>query len=118
VCSLSSRWTFKRSSRESPATPQALGLVDKHPAEVSTPATRRAVDRFNADDNFRLTLELTHGSVNVYHAKLGGLLLHILEATSIARATAKTMNANVELVAAGALLHDVGWVEGIGSINA
>jgi 3'-5' exoribonuclease len=88
--------------------------IDKRRAEISTPALRRAVDLFYADDNFRLMLELTPGSVNGHHAKLGGLLLHVFEVTSIARATAKTMNANVDLVVAGALLHDIGKVEAYG----
>lgn len=85
--------------------------VDKRRAEVATPALRRLIDLFFADDNFRLKFELTPGSVNGHHAKLGGLLLHIFEVTSIARTTAKTMNANVDLVIAGALLHDIGKVE-------
>jgi 3'-5' exoribonuclease len=72
------------------------------------------VDLCFGDDDFRLRLELTPGSVNGHHAKLGGLLLHIYEVTSIAKATAKTMNANVDLVVAGALLHDIGKVEAYG----
>ena len=68
-------------------------------------------DLFYADDNFRLRLEQTPGSVNGHHAKLGGLLLHVFEVTSIARNMAKTMNANSDLVIAGALLHDIGKVE-------
>jgi 3'-5' exoribonuclease len=85
--------------------------IDKRRAELSTPALRRVVDLFYADDNFRLRLEQTPGSVNGHHAKLGGLLLHLFEVTSIAKTTAKTMNANVDLVVAGALLHDIGKVE-------
>jgi 3'-5' exoribonuclease len=85
--------------------------IDKRRSEISTPTLRRVVDLFYADDNFRLQLEQTPGSVNGHHAKLGGLLLHLFEVTSIARATAKTMNANVDLVVAGALLHDIGKVE-------
>jgi 3'-5' exoribonuclease len=52
--------------------------------------------------------------VNGHHAKLGGLLLHLFEVTSIARSMARTMNANTDLVVAGALLHDVGKVEAYG----
>lgn len=85
--------------------------VDKRRAELTTPALRRVVDLFYADDNFRLRFERTPGSVRGHHARLGGLLLHVFEVTSIARQTAKTMGANVDLVVAGALLHDVGKVE-------
>ncbi len=88
--------------------------IDKRRAEITTPALRRVIDLFFADDDFRLKLEQTPGSVRGHHAKLGGLLLHIFEVTSIARQTAKTMGANVDLVVAGALLHDVGKVEAYG----
>jgi 3'-5' exoribonuclease len=85
--------------------------IDKRRAEMATPALRRVVDLFYADDDFRLRLEHTPGSVNGHHAKLGGLLLHVFEVTSIARNMAKTMNAPTDLVVAGALLHDIGKVE-------
>lgn len=42
-----------------------------------------------------------------HHANLGGLLMHVDEVTSIARQIARTMRANVDLVVAGALLHDM-----------
>ena len=85
--------------------------IDKRRAEITTPTLRRVVDLFYAEDSFRLELEQTPGSVNGHHAKLGGLLLHVFEVTSIARNMAKTMNANADLVVAGALLHDIGKVE-------
>jgi 3'-5' exoribonuclease len=85
--------------------------IDRRRAELSTPALRRVVDLFYGDDTFREQLERTPGSVNGHHAKLGGLLLHLFEVTSIARNMAKTMNANADLVMVGALLHDVGKVE-------
>jgi 3'-5' exoribonuclease len=85
--------------------------IDRQRAEITTPALRRIVDLFYGDDDFRLNLERTPGAVRGHHAKLGGLLLHVYEVTSIAKHTAKTMKANVDLVVAGALLHDVGKVE-------
>ena len=85
--------------------------IDRQRAELTTPALRRLVDLFYADDAFRTAFEQTPGSVRGHHAKLGGLLLHVVEVTSIARATARTMKANADLVIAGALLHDVGKVE-------
>jgi 3'-5' exoribonuclease len=88
--------------------------IDKRRAEMTTPALRQIVDLFFGDDDFRLRFEKTPGSVNGHHAKLGGLLLHVFEVTSIARQTARTMNANVDLVVAGALLHDIGKVEAYG----
>jgi 3'-5' exoribonuclease len=56
--------------------------------------------------------EKAPGSTAGHHAKIGGLLLHVYEVTNIAKQTARTMRtANVDLVVAGAMLHDVGKVE-------
>ena len=51
-------------------------------AEIATPTRRRVVDLFYGDDDFRLKLALTPGSVNGHHAMLGGLLLHDFEASA------------------------------------
>ena len=85
--------------------------VDKMRAEMTSATLRRIVDLFYADDNFRVRLERTPGSVNGHHARLGGLLQHIVEVATIARATAKTCRANIDLVTAGVLLHDIGKLE-------
>jgi 3'-5' exoribonuclease len=86
--------------------------IDKLRAELRATSLRRAVDLLFADDAFRVAFERAPGSVNGHHAKLGGLLLHVWEVASIARHTARTVRqANVDLVVAGALLHDIGKVE-------
>jgi 3'-5' exoribonuclease len=72
---------------------------------------RRAVDLFFADENFRAEFARTPGATRGHHALVGGLLLHSCEVAEIARASAKTMNGNVTLVTAGALLHDIGKVQ-------
>lgn len=85
--------------------------LDKTRGEMTSSSLRRIVDLFYADDNFRLRLERTPGSVSGHHAKLGGLLQHIVEVATIGRATAKTCKANLDLVTAGVLLHDIGKLE-------
>lgn len=85
--------------------------VDKMRAEMMSAPLRRIVDLFYADDEFRTRLERTPGSVAGHHAKMGGLLQHIIEVASIARATARACKANVDLVTAGVLLHDIGKIE-------
>lgn len=85
--------------------------VDRMRAEMSSATLRRVVDLFYADDQFRVRLERTPGSVAGHHAKLGGLLQHIVEVATIARATAKTCRANIDLVTSGVLLHDIGKIE-------
>ena len=88
--------------------------VDRQRAELTNPVLRQVVDLFFADDEFRQRFERTPGSPAGHHAKIGGLLLHVVEVTQIARTTAKTMGANVDLVVTGALLHDIGKVEAYG----
>src|SRR5439155_1698835 len=85
--------------------------VDKWRAEMKATRIRRAVDLFFADDTFRARFEKTPGAPRGHHAQVGGLLLHVVEVGTIARASAKTMHADVDLVTAGALLHDIGKVE-------
>lgn len=86
--------------------------VDRLRADFRSSSIRRAVDLFFADDMFRVSFERAPGSVNGHHAKLGGLLLHVWEVASIARHSARTVRqANVDLVVAGALLHDIGKVD-------
>lgn len=86
--------------------------VDRLRADIRSTSIRRAVDLFFADDQFRVSFEKSPGSVNGHHAKLGGLLLHVWEVASIARHSARTVRqANVDLVVAGALLHDIGKVD-------
>ena len=86
--------------------------LDKLRASITTPRLAEAVNLFFADDEFRARFERTPGAVRGHHAKLGGLLLHVWEVASIAQQMAKTMRkANVDLVVAGALLHDIGKVE-------
>ncbi len=85
--------------------------IDRTRAEMKSQTLRSVCDLFFADDGFRLRFERAPGSTGGHHAKVGGLLLHVYEVTSIARQTARTMRADVDLVTAGALLHDIGKVE-------
>ncbi len=94
------------------ATERLWDALDKLRAGISTPRLAEAVDLFFGDDDFRARFERTPGAVRGHHAKLGGLMLHICEVASMGQQMAKTMRkANVDLVVAGALLHDVGKVE-------
>lgn len=85
--------------------------VDKMRAEIASATLRRIVDLFYADDEFRMRMEQTPASVAGHHAKLGGLLQHIVEVATIARATAKACKVNLDLVTTGVFLHDIGKVE-------
>jgi 3'-5' exoribonuclease len=85
--------------------------IDSTRAAVESATLRRVLDLFYGDDEFRVRFERAPGSTSGHHAKIGGLLMHVYEVTNIARQTARTMKASVDLVVTGALLHDVGKVE-------
>ena len=85
--------------------------VDKWRGEMKSGQLRAAVDLFFADDAFRVKFERAPGARRGHHAQIGGLLMHVIEVGSIARASAKAMRGDVDLVTAGALLHDIGKVE-------
>jgi 3'-5' exoribonuclease len=85
--------------------------LDRYRAEITSPKLRRVLALFFTDDAFRLRFERVPASLGGHHAKLGGLLLHVWEVARIARGIAQTVRANVDLVTAGALLHDIGKVE-------
>jgi 3'-5' exoribonuclease len=85
--------------------------VDKWRREMKSQKLRLAVDLFFADDAFRAQFERAPGAAQGHHAQIGGLLLHVVEVGAIARASAKAMRGDVDLVTAGALLHDIGKVE-------
>lgn len=85
--------------------------VDKWRREMKSQRLRSAVDLFFADDAFRVMFERAPGAAHGHHARIGGLLLHVVEVGTIARAAAKTMKGSADLVTAGALLHDIGKVE-------
>lgn len=85
--------------------------VDKWRSEMKSKQLRTAVDLFFADDAFRAKFERAPGASHGHHARIGGLLMHAVEVGTIARTAAKTMRGDVDLVTAGALLHDIGKVE-------
>jgi 3'-5' exoribonuclease len=85
--------------------------VDRIRSEVDSSTLRGVLDLFFADDDFRVRFERAPASTGGHHAKLGGLLLHVYEVTNIAKQTARTVQANVDLAVTGALLHDIGKIE-------
>ncbi len=85
--------------------------LDKLRREIASPRLQRVLARFFDDEPFRLRFERTPASLGGHHSRLGGLLLHTWEVAYIARGMAKAMRADLDLVTAGALLHDIGKLE-------
>jgi 3'-5' exoribonuclease len=85
--------------------------IDEWRAGMASKKLRLAVDTFFADDAFRAQFEKAPGAAHGHHAQIGGLLQHVVEVGTIARASAAAMRGNVDLITVGALIHDVGKVE-------
>ena len=78
---------------------------------IEKPRLNTVLDLFYEDDQFRRRYEECPASVRAHHARLGGLLKHTAEVALIARATARASGAELDLVLAGVLLHDIGKLE-------
>ena len=86
--------------------------LDRARRSVRSAPLRAVLDCVFGDDVFREQFERAPGSTKGHHAKIGGLLQHTVEVANIAVTSARAIRkASVDLVTAGALLHDVGKVE-------
>jgi 3'-5' exoribonuclease len=85
--------------------------LDRWRLEIRGPRLRRTLDLFYADPAFRRDYQACPASVAGHHAALGGLLRHTWEVAAIGRAIAGPTGADLDLVTAGALLHDIGKLE-------
>ncbi len=85
--------------------------IDGWRRSIGKPRLKRVLDLFFEEDEFRLRFELCPASIRGHHAQLGGLLKHTTEVAAIARAVARASGADLDLVLAGVLLHDIGKLE-------
>jgi 3'-5' exoribonuclease len=85
--------------------------IDRTRAGIASTTLKKVLDLLYRDDQFRVQFERTPGSVTGHHAKIGGLLKHVVEVTAIAKSAARVTKANTDLAIAGALLHDIGKLE-------
>jgi 3'-5' exoribonuclease len=85
--------------------------IDRGRAGIRRPRLAAVIDLFYGDPDFRRRYQECPASVQGHHARLGGLLEHTCEVASIGRAIGKACRADVELVVAGALLHDIGKLD-------
>lgn len=86
-------------------------MLDRATDALRRPRLRRVVGLFYDDPGFRARYQECPGSTAGHHAELGGLLRHTAEVAAIGQAIARASGADEELVAAGALLHDIGKLE-------
>ncbi len=86
-------------------------VLDKWRAEMHRPRLASTLNLFFDDPEFRQRFEECPASVQGHHAELGGLLRHTCEVATIGRAIAAISHADLEMVFAGALLHDIGKLD-------
>lgn len=75
-------------------------------ADVDDPHVRALLQRVVAEHE--AGLRVWPAAMSVHHAYRGGLLEHVLKVTETARALARAYGADLDVVTAGALLHDIG----------
>lgn len=98
-------------------TQELWNRLDRLRNDMASEQLRAVVGLFFDDDSFREQFERAPGSTRGHHARIGGLLQHVVEVTRIASGIAKVMSTSgptppsSDLVTVGALLHDVGKVE-------
>ena len=85
--------------------------IDKWLGEMKGPRLRATLGLFYDDADFRSRYGQCPAATAGHHAELGGLLKHTVEVVSIGRHVAKIARADVDLVTAGVLLHDIGKLE-------
>jgi len=77
-------------------------------ASLNNPAIRTLVQTVFSGDFYDVFIK-TPGGKKLHHAYLGGLLQHTVDVTNLAKSMAETIgDVNMDLVVAGALLHDIG----------
>jgi 3'-5' exoribonuclease len=91
--------------------PKYWEAIDKWVGEMKGPRLRATLGLFYDDADFRRRYEQCPAATVGHHAELGGLLKHTWEVISIGRHVAKVAKADVDLVTAGILLHDIGKLE-------
>jgi 3'-5' exoribonuclease len=85
--------------------------LDGWRAELTKPRLAAVLALFYEDGDFRDRYAKCPASVSGHHAVVGGLLQHTVEVGAIARTIARACGADLELVCAGVLLHDIGKID-------
>jgi len=82
--------------------------LKKNIASLNNPAIRTLVQTIFSGDFYDVFIKTPAGK-KLHHAYLGGLLQHTVDVTNLAKSMAETIGeVNMDLVVAGALLHDIG----------
>jgi 3'-5' exoribonuclease len=81
-------------------------------AGIANPYLRALMERMFCDERIARGYKLAPAAKVVHHAFLGGLIEHVLSVCKLAKITAAHYkNVDVDLVLAGAILHDIGKID-------
>ena len=81
-------------------------------AAISNPHLKALLERLFADERVARAYKLAPAAKVVHHAYLSGLIEHVLSVCKLAKVTAAHYKGiDVDLVLAGAILHDIGKID-------
>lgn len=89
---------------------EMLTELDDIALNVADPWIGALLVRIVSDDSIRPLLREAPAAMKNHHAYRGGLLEHVLGLCALASAVAKPTGTNVDLLIAGAVLHDIGKI--------
>lgn len=78
---------------------------------VKHPGLKQLLEAYFKDPAFSEKFKQAPGAMQIHHAWIGGLLEHSLAVARICRNAAPEYGADLDLVTAGALLHDIGKLQ-------
>jgi 3'-5' exoribonuclease len=82
-------------------------------SEIRNPHLNALFSRLNENKGLLERFFAFPASVGVHHVSFGGLLEHSLAVTKMAKETTATVGGDIDIVAAGSLLHDIGKTDEI-----
>jgi len=77
---------------------------------IGNPHLRALLDATLDDEDIGRRYRLAPAAKQIHHAFLGGLIEHVLSLCTLARTTAAHYHADLDLVLAGVVLHDIGKI--------
>jgi 3'-5' exoribonuclease len=91
---------------------EMLAELRSHVERVHSEPLRSLLSRMLGDEDLVWVLKVTPGAMRLHHAYRGGLLQHILSVLGLAsRVTEHYPRLDLDLLVAGAMLHDIGKIE-------
>ena len=79
-------------------------------SSIENPDIRALLEAFLADPRISERFQIAPAAKSIHHAFRGGLLEHVLSLCNLSKVVSKHYNADLSLVLAGCVLHDIGKI--------